>query len=159
MIPPVKRLKLLLAVATVLLIIGVAHQYPITAHVRLVPTTLTDDYLPSEHDRPISPPSIHTSQSSHCQTIVPEPDDAPEPQEELKEPWDSSNFVLGPPGDFHVGTLRALQCTWNARADVIFCWVADNLRNDTYYITSWANAGFSAYMALCAVCRGLIPLG
>jgi len=65
------------------------------------------------------------------------------------DPWDPSNYVVGPvTGSFRGGCYLTI-CPFGWASKVDYDWtlaLIDNLRNDTSYITTWTDGGFSEWI-------------
>jgi len=65
------------------------------------------------------------------------------------DPWDPSNYVVGPvTGSFRGGCYLTI-CPFDWASKVDYDWtlaLIDNLRNDTSYITTWTDGGFSEWI-------------
>ena len=68
--------------------------------------------------------------------------EVPEPEPIPLHPWDPSLFVLGDPTPKFRGQSATSRSTITQNG-TDRRYLLDNLRNDTYYITTWAGAGFS----------------
>lgn len=65
------------------------------------------------------------------------------PKEPILRTWDPSLVLKGLPTSRGMGKVISIQAT------VRILRTLDNLRDDKFYITSWAVAGFSVYKRLC----------
>jgi len=67
-------------------------------------------------------------------------------KQKQQEKWDRSTVLNGPPMEHFRGASLICRSRWDANIDFTRLGFTDNLRNDKNYLTTWSNAGFSAFL-------------
>ena len=67
-------------------------------------------------------------------------------KQKQQEKWDRSTVLNGPPMEHFRGASLICRSRWDANIDFTRLRFTDNLRNDKNYLTTWSNAGFSAFL-------------